>query len=238
MATRLLIWCAAVMFAFTADAGIIYSPSNPINATITDNSAVGWSGTATASGYAASISAITVNLNISGGYNGDLYAYLSYGGVLVPLLNRVGVTGTGGGDPFGYGDTGFSITLSSAGANNVHFYGNNSPGFNGSGQLTGTWQPDGRLIDPLSSPGDFDSATPVTFASFNGLNPNGTWTLFLADMSAGEQSQLVSWSLGITAVPVPEPVNVALGTFAGVFVVVTLVRNQRVRKLFHQVLAR
>jgi hypothetical protein len=44
------------------------------------------------------------------------------------------------------------------------------------------------------------------------LNPNGTWTLFLADESAGGgQSSLVSWSLSISAVP--EPTNVALGIF-------------------------
>jgi hypothetical protein len=56
--------------------------------------------------------------------------------------------------------------------------------------------------------------------------------LFIADLSAGGQSQLVSWELDITAVP--EPVNVALGIFAGVFLVATLVRSQQVRKLLRQ----
>ena len=212
------------MLAWSAHAGVIN-----VNANIPDGSAVGWSGTATASGYLPSISDVSVNLNISGGYNGDLYAYLSYGGVLVPLLNRVGVTATGGGNSFGYGDAGFNVTLSSAGANDVHFYQNYSPSFNGSGQLTGTWQPDGRAIDPQSSPSTFDSASRVSFGSYNGMNPNGTWTLFIADLSAGGQSQLVSWELDITAVP--EPVNVALGIFAGVFLTVTLVSRLRVRKL-------
>ena len=218
--------CIGLMLALTAHAGIIYSPSNPINANIPDGSPVGWSGTATASGYLPSISAISVNLNISGGYNGDLYAYLSYGGALVPLLNRVGV---GSGDAFGYSDTGFNVTLSSAGAFDVHTYGSHSPSFNGSGQLTGTWQPDGRAIDPLGAPSTFDAAGTVTFGSYTGMNPNGTWTLFLADLSAGAQSQLISWELDITAVP--EPVNVALGIFAGVFLVITLARSQQVRKL-------
>src|SRR4029079_4167785 len=81
-----------------------------------------------------SISSVTVALNISGGYNGDLYAYLSHDGVLVPLLNRVGVTS---GDPFGYSETGFNILLSSSGASDVHFYNSFSPAFNGNGQLTG-----------------------------------------------------------------------------------------------------
>src|ERR1035438_6210831 len=220
--------CTGLMLALTAQAGISYS-TFANSGLIPDGSPVGSSGTATASGYLPSISDVSVNLNISGGYNGDLYAYISYGGVLVPLLNRVGVSATGGGNSFGYGDAGFNVTLSSAGANDVHFYQNNSPSFNGSGQLTGTWQPDGRSIDPQSSPSTFDSASRVSFGSYNGMNPNGTWTLFIADLSAGGQSQLVSWELDITAVP--EPVNVALGIFAGVFLAVTLVSRVRVRKL-------
>ena len=55
------------------------------------------------------------------------------------------------------------------------------------------------------------------------MNPNGTWTLFFADVvTSGSSSTLLSWSLDITAVP--EPVNVALGIFAGVFLVVSLAR--------------
>src|ERR1043166_7457109 len=46
---------------------------------------------------------------------------------------------------------------------------------NGNGQLTGTWQADGRS-DPLSS-------SRGSLTDFNGLNPNGTWTLFFADQS-------------------------------------------------------
>jgi hypothetical protein len=232
MTTRLLIWTAAVMLGCTAHAGISYSTFAD-GGLIPDNSPVGSVGTATASGFLPTISAITVNLNISGGYNGDLYACLSYGGVLVPLLTRVGTTG---GDAFGYGDTGFNITLSSGGAYDVHLYGTPGYGasFNGSGQLTGTWQPDGRALNPSTSLPVSDSR--VDFSAFNGLNPNGTWTLLLADLSSGQQSQMVSWSLGITAVP--EPVNVGLGIFAGAFLVVTLVRSRQARKVFHQVLAR
>jgi hypothetical protein len=63
-----------------------------------------------------------------------------------------------------------------------------------------------------------------------GLNPNALWTLTLQD-SAGAGT-LVNWSLDITAVP--EPVNVALGIFAGVFVVGGLCRTERVRNLFRR----
>jgi hypothetical protein len=73
----------------------------------------------------------------------------------------------------------------------------------------------------------------VTFSDFNGLNPNTTWALVLWDNSgSGIENSLVSWTLDITAVP--EPVNVALGCFAGVFLVVSLVRSQRVRKRVHR----
>ena len=40
-------------------------------------------------------------------------------------------------------------------------------------------------------------------SNFTGLNPNGTWTLFVADQSAGAQSTLQSWSMTITGVPEP-----------------------------------
>ena len=219
------------MMAWTAQGGIIYS-SFADSGAIPDGNASGFANTATASGFLPTISDISVKLNIAGSYNGDLYAYLSYGGALVPLLNRVGVTGTGAGDASGCGDSGFNVTLSSAGAQDVHFYGNNSPSYNGSGQLTGTWQPDGRAIDPLGSPGSFDSASRVSFGSFNDMNPNGTWTLFIADLSGGAQSQLVSWELDITAVP--EPVNVALGVFGGIFALGSLCRSRWGRRLFRQ----
>ena len=143
------------------------------------------------------------------------------------LFRSVGVTATGGGSSFGYSDSGFNITLSSIG-NDVHFYSQHSPGINGSGQLTGDWQVDGRAIDPNSAPGDFDSASRVTFAGYNGMNPNGNWTLFFADMSAGAQSTVVSWELDITAVP--EPANIALGVFGGLFVTAGLWRAWRRNK--------
>jgi hypothetical protein len=43
-----------------------------------------------------SITAVSVTMNLSGGYNGDLYAYLSHGNTLVQLLNpNPAVTGSG-----------------------------------------------------------------------------------------------------------------------------------------------
>ena len=234
MRPRKILTVAALGLCLTAQAGIYSYSSGSINvgATIPDGNPAGWStklNVGSIPAWATSISDVSVKLDISGGYNGDLYAYLSYGGRLVPLLNRVGV-GTGSTrTPFGYSDAGMNITLTDAGANNIHFY----PEVGGY-SITGgaTWKPDGRAISPLAAPGDADADGTVTFASFNNLSPNGTWTLFFADLSSGAQSTLVSWQLDITAVP--EPVNVALGILAGLFLVVTLVRSKHVRKRIHQ----
>lgn len=192
---------------------------------IPDGSLNGWSDTRTVAGAAGSwnVTDIRVTLELSGGYNGDLYAYLSFGGESAVLLNRVGV-GESNGDVFGYADAGFSITLSAAGANNVHFYQDFSPGFDGSGRLTGTWRPDGRAIDPLSPPALFDSAsTSQDFSRFTGFDPNGQWTLFVADVSAGGgQTTMTGWGLEIMAMPqVPEPGTItllSLGLTVGGFV--------------------
>ncbi|MFM2294366.1 MAG: Proprotein convertase P-domain, partial [Verrucomicrobiota bacterium] len=48
--------------------------------------------------------------------------------------------------------------------------------------------------------------------AFGGANANGTWTLFLADLSGGDISTLVSWGMDISVVP--EPITWALLAFA------------------------
>jgi subtilisin-like proprotein convertase family protein len=180
-----------------------YSFTFPVNVPVPDGNASGLALTDDLTGLGGSITKLTLSLNISGGYNGDLYAYLRGpdGGFAV-LLNRVGVTA---GDAFGYSDTGFNITFDdSASYNNIHFYQNLSYELNGSGQLTGTWAADGRSIDPQSDPSVFDTTQPASLLdSFNGTNPNGTWTLFLTDLSDGGQSTVVNWGLNIEAVPEP-----------------------------------
>ena len=120
-----------------------------------------------------------------------MFGYLSYNGTLVTLLNRVG-TGSGNAiqNAFGYSTAGFNnVSLSDAGTGgNIH-----------------------NAQNPGSLPTFSYAADGGSLASFNGVDPNGTWTLFFADMSGGNTSMLNGWSLDITAVP--EPVNVALGCF-------------------------
>jgi hypothetical protein len=225
---RILIAASIVGACFAADAAVYtlsYNSGFANSGVIPDANPTGWSDSRTVSVADPVITDISVRLNVSGGFNGDLYAYISYNGVLVPLLNRVGI---GSGNSFGYSDTGFNMTLSTAGAFNVHDYGAHSPSINGSGQLTGTWQADGRNIDPNSAPASFDAAGTAGLGDYSGLNPNGTWTLFFADLSGGAQSTVVSWGLDISAVP--EPANVALGVFAGLFCAAGIWRVRRKQK--------
>ena len=66
---------------------------------------------------------------------------------------------------------------------------------------------------------------------FNELNPNTTWGVVLWDNSAsGFENRLTDFNLTVTAVP--EPINVALGIFAGVGVLLQGGRmwRQRCRK--------
>jgi len=164
------------------------------------------------------INSVTVGLNISGGYNGDLYALLAgpNGGYVV-LLNRVGISNNA--SSFGYSDHGFNITLSDSAADNVHYYQSFDYSLNGNGQVTGTWAPDGRYIDPMSAPSVFGSTAPTTsLSSLNGVNVNGTWTLFLADLSVGGQSELLNWTLDVVTVPEPSVCLIGilgLGLLAG-----------------------
>jgi subtilisin-like proprotein convertase family protein len=225
MKTRFLSLCSVLLLAPSLHAGVDFTGGSFANGgLIPDGSAVGSSATVSVSGLQNYITDISVTLNISGGYNGDLYAYLSYGGVLVPLLNRVGV---GTGDAFGYSTAGMTITLAGNPGDHTDIHWVSSP------SSSTTYAPDGRVIDPQGAPSTFDAAGTIGLSSFSGLNPNGTWTLFFADLSAGEQSTVSGWSLNIGSSAVPEPANVALGIFGGLFALVGLVRSRRVRNRLH-----
>jgi subtilisin-like proprotein convertase family protein len=212
MKSYLFIGVLTLGSVMSSQAGVIYSTGNvngsgtSLNTVIPDGSISGVSSAINVGGALGTLSDITVTLNVSGGNNGDLYAYLSYNGTLVTLLNRVGV---GSGDAFGSADAGFNnVTLASTGSD-VHW------ASAGGGALSGSYLADGRQISPLSSPASFDADGTVTLdGGFGGLNPNGTWTLFFADLSGGDTSTLQGWSMDITAVP--EPVNVALAIFGGI----------------------
>lgn len=171
-----------------------------------------------------SITSISVAFTISGGYNGDLYAYLSHDAGFSVLLNRVGRTAV---NTDGFSTPGFVVTLSTSASGDIHNYESLSPIYNGNGQITGTWAADGRDVLPDAA---YDT-TPRTAGldTFNTLNPNGDWTIYFFDASPGGVSTLESWSVNVSADvnAVPEPVNAALGVCGGIFTTAALFRMLR-----------
>ena len=195
----------AALLATVMNAGASLYPVG----SIPDGSPVGVSFTGTYDGAAAgaTVSSLTVNLSISGGYNGNLYGYLvAPNGTLVMLLNQPGHT-DGSTFGFGYAGSGLNVTLTDA----------TTIGGNSVTSIQTTAETPGQLFS-----GTYNAAG--TLGTFNNSSANGEWKLFFADMTAGGgQSQLTGWSLDITAVP--EPVNVALGCFVAMLLSLSGVRR-------------
>ena len=180
-------------------AATVITETYNVSALIPDNNDVGFADIRTISAPGLTeIVDVNVGLVFSGGWNGDLYAYLVHESGFSVLLNRVGRTG---GTLDGSASSGMNITLDDEALNEAHV------SFANTGVVTGTYQPDARETDPLLVL-DTDVRT-AKLDSFIGLDPNGTWTLFVADQSAGETSTLQTWSLTITAIP--EPGSAVLG---------------------------
>lgn len=187
----------------------------PLNGTVPDGNLSGWLSSTNVSGLSGTITDLDVTLNLSGGWNGDLYGYLVHDSGFSVLVNRVGVTTDGS---IGYGNAGMNVTLDDAATlnGNIHSYG-------GASVPTGLWQPDGRNISPLTA-GSVLGGTPSTalLGSFNGLNPNGVWTLFMADVAGGGVTTVDSWVLTVIVVPEPSAACIVLAGAGIVFV-----RNRR-----------
>jgi subtilisin-like proprotein convertase family protein len=200
---------ALLLAGVTAQAALF--TSGVMNTVIPDGNPNGTKSTISVSGLTPATSDVVVYLNVSGGYNGDLYASLNLGGpsgTTAVLLNRIGSSPSNplGSSTAGFGDpTGesYAFSLSDAAVTSIHNYAGAGVSF----------QPDGAAL-----------------SSFNGQNPNGDWTLFFADMASGGgsgPSTLVSWGLDIE--PVPEPVNVALAVFGILFIGAGAIRAVRAR---------
>lgn len=185
---------AACWLPSTAAAAVIWTDTWNVATKITDDDAAGYSDTRTPSfSPGMVISKVTVTLNFSGGWNGDLYAYLTNGSGFAVLLNR---PGRSAGQEDGSDTSGMSVTFDDAALFDLH----DRIDLLG-GSVTGTWQPDARDVNPLTVvTGDVRTAF---LSSLNGQSASGPLTLFVADLSAGEVSTLDSWSMTVSAVPEP-----------------------------------
>lgn len=175
--------------------GSLYTETfSGVNTAIPDGNPVGASFSETVSDIpiGSTVSGLTVDLSVSGGYNGNLYAYLvAPNGTLVMLLNQPGATIS---NPFGYAGSGLNITLSDT----------------ATGSIETTPETPGAVFS-----GTFQAAG--TLGTVSGSAADGTWTLYFADeVAGGGQPILNGWSLNITAVP--EPTNITLAILGMGFV--------------------
>lgn len=190
----LCVFCALAVASPATAATVWTSPTWNVTTAIPDNDDVGLTDSRAVSVPGMmGIESVAVTLDLTGGWNGDLYAYLVHGSGFSVLLNRPGRSLA---SPDGSATVGMDITFDDLAAADIH-----TAIPMGGGTVGGIYQPDGRASDPLSVL-NTDPRTAM-LASFNGLDPNGTWTLFVADQSPGETSTLQSWSLTITTVPEP-----------------------------------
>ncbi len=196
---------ALVVSATAASAAVSLTETYLVpGAPVPDNDPVGLVFTVPVGTGITLITQVEVTLLGSGGWNGDLYAYITHQSGFAVLLNRPGRSAA---LPDGSASSGLSITLADAAAADVH------TALPTAGPASGSFQPDARTTDPALV---LDSDPRSAFlSSFEGLDANGDWTLFIADLSPGETVTLESWSLSITGIPEPAPATLAgLGLLA------------------------
>jgi subtilisin-like proprotein convertase family protein len=166
------------------------------NRTIPDGNPAGISEVKNLNSAIGSISSLTVRLKITGEFNGDLYGYIRHGGRLAVVLNRPGKMAQ---HPHGYADQGLDVTSQTGAANgDIHVYEGVVIPPTGAA-VTGTWEPDGRPVDPANVMDT--SARSTSLADFTGTDASGEWTLYLADLESGGTNMLSQWSLDISGGP-------------------------------------
>jgi len=199
-----------------AGAATTFNETWNVSTVIPDNDDTGYSNSQVLEDTGiSSIQSVTVNLTFTGGWNGDLFAYLVHDSGYAVLLNRVGRDGS---QDDGAGSSGMTVDLSDLAAADIH----TAIPMTG-GAVTGTFQPSGRETDPFLTL-DTDPRSAM-LSSFSGGNADGTWTLFVADQSGGGTSTLQSWSMTITGVP--EPSSLALGVPAMMLLVFSRSRKRK-----------
>ncbi len=179
---------------------------------IPDGLSAGWTSSIEISGLPNHLTEVRVRLQlepeVGGGFVGDLYATLQQGDSFSVLMNRLGASPE---RPGGYGDSqAIDVLLSDAGLADIHDYrmelsGNAAVPL--TAPLTGDWQPDGRASDPGGEV--WNAPRTAMLSQFIGVNPNGLWTLFVADLSVGGGYRVTGWDLHMTVIP-----EVESGAFA------------------------
>lgn len=192
---------AVLAFALHASASIItntFTSGFANGGYIPDNNFSGWTDTRTLSGNTGlTVTDVRVTLDVVNGWNGDLYGYLVHDSGFVVLLDRVGKDGP---NPFGFSNAGFTgVTLWDGQGNSLI-------------QTNGTYSGGSSAALPT---GNYTSSDGTLHTAFDALAVDGTWSLFLADLSSGDISQITGWTLTIDAVP--EPTTWAMLIFGAVF---------------------
>jgi subtilisin-like proprotein convertase family protein len=200
---RILLLCSGLLLAAVSSMASITTNFNytslPNSGYIPDNDPNGWASTINLSGTGLTVQDVTVTLSVSGGWNGDLYGYLVHDtGGFVVLMDQVGKDGT---HTYGFGNAGFdNITIASTGSS-LTTLGVGGASYSASGPISsGTYAAQGGTTQ---------------MGSFAGTSVDGAWSLFFADRSGGDISQVTGWSLTINAVP--EPTTWAMMFFGAVF---------------------
>jgi hypothetical protein len=161
---------------------------------IPDGNFSGWSDTRNISTMpAGTLQGVAVTLNLNSAWAGDLYAYLVHSSGFAVLLNQVGAPG----QPFGYGAGTMNVTLADGGMWDGNAISGNIHGYGG-GNVSGYWNPDGG------------SMSSFTMA-------NGSWSLFIADLSVGGVATVQNWGLQMDIVAVPEVETWVAAALAGAF---------------------
>jgi subtilisin-like proprotein convertase family protein len=176
---------AALSFS-TSDGGATYTGgASSLAQLIPDNTQSGVGYSINFADLGRTVYNISISLNLSGGYNGDLYAYLSHGSQTTKLFDQI--TGSPS-------SAGMNVTLVPGTANPIQTV----TGFGSGTTLSGT-----------------TFTANQDLSAFTSTDPNGNWTFFIADMKAGDSSTLNSFSVNITAVPEPVTGALILAVLVG-----------------------
>jgi len=204
---KLCLTLTALVSSLPASAQTFITTTNfTVDTMVPDADASGLANLQNISTPITNLTGLRVALKVTGTWNGDLYCFLAHGTNQAVLLNRLGRTET---SKLGYNDAGLTLIFDDSATNSdIHLYRLQLTGSQGTaipGPLTDSWAPDARVTSPTDV---VDADTRSAFlGSFNGVDPNGEWVLFVADMEAGDIHMVDSWALemtGYTAPIVPE----------------------------------